>query len=70
MQLVAEFPWHKTRCQKGHPYHTEYKEKDAMRCEADCECGTKDRHTHCKLCGQLISIGDWEGGVHVGTIRV
>ena len=28
-------------------------------CEPDCECGIKERHSHCVHCGKLISVGDW-----------
>ena len=29
------------------------------RAEADCPCGITERHTHCKGCGRIVSIGDW-----------
>jgi len=59
------------RCVKGkHPYHLETESK-WIKSEPDCECGTKERHTHCHHCGFIVSIGDWESeGILIGTIRL
>jgi len=33
--------------------------RDALRSEPGCECGTKERHTHCPGCGGVAIKGDW-----------
>jgi len=43
-----------------HPPDLTHREKPWIRAEPDCSCGITERHTHCGVCGGLISIGDWD----------
>ena len=43
--------------------------KGEIKAEPDCQCGIKERHTHCKGCGKVASIGDW-GAPPIATYKI
>ena len=42
--------------------HSEFRHTEAqiIHAEANCTCGVRERHTHCGVCGYVISRGDWD----------
>ena len=52
MNTLLKFEW-ATHSEFAHA------ERPVILAEPDCICGRQERHRHCGVCGQVVSIGDW-----------
>lgn len=71
MRLINKFPEPPDRCPGRYPFHDWIYRPQEFVMGADCECGRREVHTHCKLCGHLIAVGRpvFDDGVKVGPPR-
>jgi len=52
--------WSKEPIKHLPDYYIRCMSEGEHKAEADCPCGIKERHIHCKGCGRLVSIEDWD----------